>query len=462
MPASLDDYDVICTIGSGSYGTCKKIRRRSDGKVLVWKEIEYGTMSETEKQMLVSEVNLLRELKHKHIVRYYDRIIDRISTKIYIVMEYCEGGDLATLISKCRRENRYLDESMIWKILVQVLQALKECHRRKGGRAVLHRDLKPANVFLDASNNVKLGDFGLARVLHHETSFAKTFVGTPYYMSPEQMNYMSYNEKSDIWSLGCMVYELCSLHPPFTAANQKDLAVRIKIGRFSRIPRQYSDDLSSIVDCMLKVDGDRRPTIDELLDNSLVIPKLPNDQRRAGTGDKESSLRRREKMLDKREKELDSREKSIALKEKLAEEKLSRAEALMRDCKLKNIDSIAYRDTDIEYKILPPCLVHNRKEDSPKKQVTFSFIDQENSEPDLESDTELLAVKNKPSIPKYNVRQDSDVGNGQFDARRNYAHDYLKRLELRDRLKKAKERSKYLRDAEIESRIRSRQLLGMR
>ena len=78
-----------------------------------------------------------------------------------------------------------MEESFVWKICYQAVLALKECHgRHKNGKAILHRDLKPANIFLDADNNVKLGDFGLARVLNHETSFARTFVGTPYYMSP--------------------------------------------------------------------------------------------------------------------------------------------------------------------------------------------------------------------------------------------------------------------------------------
>ena len=73
-------------------------------QVMVWKEMEYGCMSESEKQMLVSEVNLLRELKHQHIVRYYDRIIDRSRAIIYIIMEYCQGGDLASIISRNRKE----------------------------------------------------------------------------------------------------------------------------------------------------------------------------------------------------------------------------------------------------------------------------------------------------------------------------------------------------------------------
>lgn len=179
-------------------------------------------MAESEKQMLVSEVNLLRELKHPNIVRYYDRIIDRTNTTLYIVMEHCEGGDLSSLISRCIKERwrgmwllakihtdevstsllpvsfhriklfvcfyharRYLEEKFVLGVMAQLTLALKECHRRSDGRAtVLHRDLKPANIFLDIRHNVKLGDFGLARILNHDTSFAKTFVGTPYYMSP--------------------------------------------------------------------------------------------------------------------------------------------------------------------------------------------------------------------------------------------------------------------------------------
>ena len=86
----------------GSFGKVCKIRRVSDGKMLVWKELDYGKMSEKEKQQLVSEVNILRELKHPNITRYYDRLIDKEMAKLYIVMEYCSGGDLAALIKRQR------------------------------------------------------------------------------------------------------------------------------------------------------------------------------------------------------------------------------------------------------------------------------------------------------------------------------------------------------------------------
>ncbi|XP_004853585.1 serine/threonine-protein kinase Nek2 isoform X3 [Heterocephalus glaber] len=327
MPSRVEDYEVLYTIGTGSYGRCQKIRRKIDGKILVWKELDYGSMIEAEKQMLVSEVNLLRELKHPNIVRYYDRIIDRTNTTLYIVMEYCEGGDLASVITKGTRERQYLDEEFVLRVMTQLTLALKECHRRSdSGHTVLHRDLKPANVFLDGKQNVKLGDFGLARILNHDTSFAKTFVGTPYYMSPEQMNHMSYNEKSDIWSLGCLLYELCALMPPFTAFNQKELAGKIREGKFRRIPYRFSDELNDLITRMLHLKDYHRPSVEEILENPLIADMVTEEQRGqlerrgrrgASAGEPEkpedsspalSELRRKELQLQEREQALKARE----------------------------------------------------------------------------------------------------------------------------------------------------------
>ena len=273
MPSTLEDYIVLETIGTGTYGKCRKIVRKKDQRILVWKEMDYGTMSNAEKELLVSEVNLLRELRHKNIVRYYDRIIDRDNTTLYLVMEYCPNGDLASLIAKNRKDGKMVDESFAWKIAMQIISALNECHSNVG-KTILHRDLKPANVFLDANMNVKLGDFGLARVLPHDASFARTFVGTPYYMSPEQMNNLAYNEKCDIWSLGCLLYELCALKPPFTAISQRELLVKISHGKFVRIPYCFSDELNTFIACMIKVEESKRPTIDDLLEHPVIITYL--------------------------------------------------------------------------------------------------------------------------------------------------------------------------------------------
>ncbi|KAM8809348.1 serine/threonine-protein kinase Nek2 [Eudromia elegans] len=358
MPGRPEDYEVLLTIGTGSYGKCRKVRRKADGKILVWKELDYGSMTEAEKQMLVSEVNLLRELRHPNIVRYYDRIIDRSNTTLYIVMEYCDGGDLASLIARCTKERhvRYLEESFVLRVLAQLTLALKECHRRSDGAVTVHRDLKPANVFLDIKQNVKLGDFGLARILHHDTSFAKTFVGTPYYMSPEQMNRMSYNEKSDIWSLGCLLYELCALSPPFRAYNQKELAEKIREGKFRRIPYRYSEKLNELLKEMLNLKDYCRPSVEDILQHPLIADLVAEEQKknldkrgqRAGEPErlqhsgtpvnelklKEQQLQNKEQAIKEREQRLEQRERELCVRERLAEDKLARAENLMRNYNL--------------------------------------------------------------------------------------------------------------------------------
>jgi NIMA (never in mitosis gene a)-related kinase len=130
-------------------------------------------------------------------------------------MEYCENGDMAQLIKKCKNEKDIVAEDVIWKIFMQIILALKECHNHKTLGKILHRDIKPGNVFFDSNNNVKLGDFGLSRILSAESQYAQTNVGTPYYMSPEQINEHSYDEKTDIWSTGCVLYEMVALKPPF-------------------------------------------------------------------------------------------------------------------------------------------------------------------------------------------------------------------------------------------------------
>lgn len=443
MPSRVEDYEVLHSIGTGSYGRCQKIRRKSDGKILVWKELDYGSMTEVEKQMLVSEVNLLRELKHPNIVRYYDRIIDRTNTTLYIVMEYCEGGDLASVITKGTKERQYLEEEFVLRVMTQLTLALKECHRRSdGGHTVLHRDLKPANVFLDSRHNVKLGDFGLARILNHDTSFAKTFVGTPYYMSPEQMSRLSYNEKSDIWSLGCLLYELCALMPPFTAFNQKELAGKIREGRFRRIPYRYSDGLNDIITRMLNLKDYHRPSVEEILESPLIADLVAEEQRRhlerrgprlseppkpqasspvlSELKLKEMQLQDRERALRAREDSLEQKERELCIRERLAEDKLARAESLVKNYSLLK-----------EQRFL--CLASGPELDLPssimRKKVHFRGESKENATRSENSESQLAKSKCK---------------------------------DLKKRLHAAQLRAQALSDIEKNYQLKSKQILGMR
>jgi serine/threonine protein kinase len=146
---SKSNYEVLETLGTGSFGTVCKLKRKADGKIVVWKDINFGKMSEKEKSQLVAEVNILRDLRNPFIVRYLDRIVDKTTTRLYIIMEFCAGGDLGRVISKCKRDRTTIDEAFIWKVFAQATLALKECHRRvENGetKPIIHRDLKPANI----------------------------------------------------------------------------------------------------------------------------------------------------------------------------------------------------------------------------------------------------------------------------------------------------------------------------
>ncbi|EQC39355.1 NEK protein kinase, variant [Saprolegnia diclina VS20] len=332
----MDQYDHIRVIGKGSFGVVSKIRRQTDGKELVWKEVGYGQMTEKEKQLIVSEVNILRELRHPHIVRYLDRVIDKQSSKIFIVMEYCEGGDLSQLIKRKRREGSTIEEAFIWQVFTQLYMALKECHRHREGstvRPILHRDIKPGNIFLDAQSNAKLGDFGLAKELSSESKFAQTNVGTPYYMSPEMVNEMTYDERSDIWALGCLLYEMAALAPPFDATNQLALAKKINAGKFARIPDAYSEDLFQAIKWMLHRQRSRRPRIEDL----ERIPQLARRLQTYSMSLAEASLHETY---------------TAKMKELLAiEEELRRQEAvlLVRESQIKEAeDDLRRRELDVK------------------------------------------------------------------------------------------------------------------
>ncbi|KDR84684.1 hypothetical protein GALMADRAFT_111919 [Galerina marginata CBS 339.88] len=336
--AFLENYEPLDVIGNGSFGIIRKVRRKSDGLVFARKELNFERMSERDRKQIVAEVNILKDLHHDHIVRYHDRYVDRDAGILYIVMEYCGGGDLSTVIKQATKQNRPIPEDTIWPYFLQILLALHHCHHPNGHTRstsgstitgasletehssrrvqVLHRDLKPDNVFLDENNSVKLGDFGLSKALA-QASFANTYVGTPYYMSPELMQEKAYDSKSDIWSLGCLIYELCSLKPPFyEAKTHSELSIFIRNGRIPPLPRGYSQALTSVVKSMLNLNPAMRPSAAQLLQHERLelVYKVAETERmlvtvkehRAAITAKEHEVLAREKTLHENEQRLAS------------------------------------------------------------------------------------------------------------------------------------------------------------
>ncbi|KAH8304882.1 hypothetical protein KR018_006033 [Drosophila ironensis] len=271
---TLQDYEVLAVMGNGSFGTCYKVRDKATGQLFAWKGMNYDELEDAKCEALVSEISVLRRLQHPNIVQYYHHLVNRQAKSVYIVMECCAGGDLAQLIQKARAQRLRFEEPYIWRVLFQLCRALQVCHNQIPNGTILHRDIKPANIFLDAEGNAKLGDFGLARMLRRDQSFAASFVGTPHYMSPELVRGRQYDRKSDVWAVGCLVYEMCSLRPPFRGRAFEQLSEKIAQGEFSRIPGIYSADLQEIIAFMLAVDHEQRPGIEVIIRHPLVVRNI--------------------------------------------------------------------------------------------------------------------------------------------------------------------------------------------
>ncbi|CCK72490.1 serine/threonine protein kinase KIN3 KNAG_0K01250 [Huiozyma naganishii CBS 8797] len=305
---SSSEYEVLEEIGRGSFGCVRKVVHIPTRTVMVRKEIKYGHMNQKERQQLIAECKILSHLQHDNIVRFYSWDFNEQMQILYLYMEYCSQGDLQNLIATYKSERKYIPEQIIWNILTQLLLALYRCHYgedlqplntiydrmkkptiKKDTNIVIHRDMKPGNVFLNGESNdssgggnswdgkkndsagvVKLGDFGLAKSLGNSVQFATTYVGTPYYMSPEVLLDQPYSPLSDIWSLGCVIYEMCSLRPPFQAKTYIDLQNKIKSGKFENIPDYYSDGLMSIIKSMIQVDMRNRASTFELLQDVQI------------------------------------------------------------------------------------------------------------------------------------------------------------------------------------------------
>ncbi|BGP17029.1 hypothetical protein JCM10213_000335 [Rhodosporidiobolus nylandii] len=317
-------YEAGDVIGTGSFGIIRKVTRRADGKVLARKELNYGRMDERDLKQLTEEVNILEQLgSNDNIVRYYERFVDKPNNMLYILMEYCEGGDLAGVIQRCRKTGQQLPEDVVWQYFTQILLALHDCHSevdKQGNRktVILHRDIKPENVFLDKDNNLKLGDFGLSKAMQ-QAAMTQTYVGTPYYMSPELINGQPYDVKSDIWALGCLIYELCAGHPPFhEARTQPELAVMIREGKIPDLPKQYSPWMSQVVRALLHQNPKRRPSTAQLKIVDAIKMQIRVIELRRASRDiraRDAALIARENNVLEREAEVLAREQAVLQRE---------------------------------------------------------------------------------------------------------------------------------------------------
>uniref|UniRef100_I3MFD9 Serine/threonine-protein kinase Nek3 n=1 Tax=Ictidomys tridecemlineatus TaxID=43179 RepID=I3MFD9_ICTTR len=252
----MDDYTVLKVIGEGSFGRALLVQQKSSNQLFAIKEIRLPkSLSDTQNSR--KEAVLLAKMKHPNIVAFKESF--EAEGHLHIVMEYCDGGDLMQKIKQQR--GKLFPEDMILNWFTQMCLGVNHIHKKR----VLHRDIKSKNVFLTQNGKVKLGDFGSARLLSNPMAFACTYVGTPYYVPPEIWENLPYNNKSDIWSLGCILYELCTLKHPFQANSWKSLILKICQGSVRPLPSHYSYELQYLVKQMFKRNPSQRPSATTLL-----------------------------------------------------------------------------------------------------------------------------------------------------------------------------------------------------
>ncbi|XP_061864455.1 serine/threonine-protein kinase Nek4 isoform X3 [Colius striatus] len=260
---SLSAYCILRVVGKGSYGEVNLVRHQQDNQQYVIKKLNLRYASSRVRKAAEQEAQLLSQLKHPNIVAYRESWQGEDGL-LYIVMGFCEGGDLYQKLQE--RKGELLPEKQVVEWFIQIAMALQYLH----GKHILHRDLKTQNVFLTQANIIKVGDLGIARVLENQYDMASTVIGTPYYMSPELFSNKPYNYKSDVWALGCCVYEMATLKHAFNAKDMNSLAYQIVKGKLPPMPKDYSPQLVEIVRTMLSKKPEERPSMKTILRHPYI------------------------------------------------------------------------------------------------------------------------------------------------------------------------------------------------
>ena len=264
----MEGFKIISKLGEGSYSTVLKVQRIADGNIYALKRVKFYKLSDKEKENALNEIRILASVQDKNVISYKEAFFDEKDSSLGIVMEYADKGDLFQLITERKKTKNYFTEQEIWKVFIQLLKGLRALHDFK----ILHRDIKSANVFLFQGGICKLGDLNVSKVARKGLGYTQT--GTPYYASPEVWEEKPYDNKSDVWSLGCVIYEMITFRPPFQAKSMEDLYKKVMRGIYPKIPSKFSEDLSDALKLMIQVEPGARPTCDELLKMPMIVQRI--------------------------------------------------------------------------------------------------------------------------------------------------------------------------------------------
>eukprot|EP00742_Colponemidia_sp_Colp-10_P004979 GILJ01005320.1.p1 GENE.GILJ01005320.1~~GILJ01005320.1.p1 ORF type:complete len:912 (-),score=162.78 GILJ01005320.1:118-2697(-) len=260
------DFDGVGSVlGKGFFGEVRKVTERKTGRVLALKTVSKRVIeSHNMLEQLKREIDIMYNLTHPHIITLFYHFEDQ--ENFYLALEFAAGGQLYTELKRAGR----FDERRAAKYFAQCCEALRYLHEREN--PIIHRDIKPENILLDASDSVKLADFGWSNVLN-KSQVRNTFCGTLDYLAPEMINGAGHDESLDLWHMGVLLYEFLVGQPPFKAPTQDQICRRI-LALDIHFPRDLPALAQDLISKLLKTDGHQRISLKKALAHPWVTSNL--------------------------------------------------------------------------------------------------------------------------------------------------------------------------------------------
>ena len=272
-----EHFEILQTLGKGSYGYVSKVKSKINQKIYAMKMIDFSLIKdEQEKQLSKSEIEIIKTLDSPHIIKFYSSFVE--GQRHYILMEYINNGDIKGYIAAYQNMKKQIPEEELWELFFQCMLGLVYIHNKN----IIHRDIKPANLFMTDNKTIKIGDFGVSALrkkrqinyqnLDSTQGFSREtlLIGTPLYMSPEMYNHKEYGSKVDVYAMGCTFYEMCFFSPPRIPIPIMSKTGEIITDLQDMTPKEnsnnYSNELVNLIKTMIEKDENARPSSDKILD----------------------------------------------------------------------------------------------------------------------------------------------------------------------------------------------------